>query len=325
MLLYFRKQESHTWDAHEILQELPRNLRVNVLEHEYLELLTQVRFSFHHTQTREMRCVTRQVQGGGVESPPVRPAAPCRLSQVSLLSGGSREMYRALCARIMPHHHHDGSVVFNAGEPALDVLIVVSGEARPSPGSRPCPGHVRARPRARLRLRRGASPAPPPPQVHVTEREFNTVHCVLGPGALFGEGSLFGENSRAYSVRSTQQSTLLSIRGTDLDNLLQGFPEITEQIRVRPGHKRSARRGAVVAAPGCLSLPTDGRPPPPPFLPAVRVRVEGGCSQAAPRRPQGACEPEPRSNLRSDSAWDLLFSGAPLTRARLAASRTRPR
>lgn len=56
--------------------------------------------------------------------------SPLSSAQVSLLSGGNKALYRALCSRIMPHHYHDGSNVFNAGEAALDVLIVVRGEVR---------------------------------------------------------------------------------------------------------------------------------------------------------------------------------------------------
>lgn len=55
---------------------------------------------------------------------------PRARAQVSLLTGGERDLYRALCARIMPHNFHDGCNVFNAGDPALDVLIIVRGEAR---------------------------------------------------------------------------------------------------------------------------------------------------------------------------------------------------
>lgn len=42
--MHFRNQKAHTWDEHVILQDLPRNLRISILEHQYLELLSHVRF-----------------------------------------------------------------------------------------------------------------------------------------------------------------------------------------------------------------------------------------------------------------------------------------
>lgn len=157
------------------------------------------------------------------------------------------------------------------------------------------------------------------------EREFNTVHCVLGPGAIFGEGSMFGESERMISARSSMQTTLLSIRATDLDNLLQGYPEIVEQLRVRAHHPEEcsgSNRIRTIHRHGCLrrcpwervayrylrvgrvevlSLLTEGV-----FRVfsrfAVYVRAEGGCTQNAHSNPQGAMRNGGHARLRPCSS-----------------------
>lgn len=54
VLAFFRKQASHEWEERDILQELPRNLRICVLEHEYLELLSHVRFCCRQSRPKRL-------------------------------------------------------------------------------------------------------------------------------------------------------------------------------------------------------------------------------------------------------------------------------
>lgn len=85
------------------------------------------------------------------------------------------------------------------------------------------------------------------------------MHTVLGPGALFGEESMFGGIERIVSVRSSMQTTLLAVKGTDLDGLLQGYPEIVEQIRVRSlGVSPSLHRTSPPTLSAALSSQTTG-------------------------------------------------------------------
>ena len=60
----------------------------------------------------------------------------------------------------------------------------------------------------------------------------NTVYAEFHPGSFFGEVGVFFQVKRTASVRCTSnQVTLFKLTKTDLDTLLEQYPEIDEKIK----------------------------------------------------------------------------------------------
>ena len=86
------------------------------------------------------------------------------------------------------------------------------------------------------------------------EGELNSVHCHLGPGAVFGEDCMFGARQRQVTVRaSSPLVVLLRAHGADLKTLLL---QESDQARLPApaaprglGAAQPARLGAAAAQP----------------------------------------------------------------------------
>ncbi len=129
------------------------------------------------------------------------PVSPDRLREIGIFGGLSDEMLQRLSTSLTPMRVLPGVVLFNEGDPARELYVVIDGEVEVLKKSR---------------------------------RQRDVRVAILGPNDSFGEMSIIDVQPRSATVRALGPSRLLKMTSEDLDALyrrdLKSYALITLNI-----------------------------------------------------------------------------------------------